>query len=590
VVRASRLVVSFLALAAFAFAASPSFSQLPVSGPVEVIEGDWVIQGAETRENADLFVQGNITIEAGGSLELRHTKLVMGKPSDRWGIPILDIRPGGSFKMLATDLGGSTLTSNETWVWYKVNGTFESRGSALHRNLIEWVWGENAWDPENQELVPALPDGGSRSGIRLDHNAVGTITYTDVQQVGIRHFIVSDASLTLEHVTLKANNPALSGVKVALQGVAAARSSQVTLRDVTIEPAHTGVYVISAENVLIEDSTIEGGIPLGQSGTSPVALQAKRGVVTVRGSTLTAPGNVVLVESNATVTLEDSTLRGYANIGLSALGTRAGSAFAGTPDITLRRVTFEPGVPGPTQNGVQTVFTQRLVVEESVLSGHKSNGIAAVNTTTVLRNSELRSNQEWGAWLHGGVLEAEGGNDFGSGLAANRLGRILKDLTLYVRVLDGDGRPLSNATVKAFDGDGDEVFSDLTRGPNPNDPRSDEKEGWLLDPHYLLAFRRLSDGTSETRVPYTLEASKRGYPTKSVVLDDLRWQRIGIALEGEEGETEPIVGGDAVENPFQEQEGFIEGPEHDHGAGAQRLGPVHGRRPRAVAPRSARWR
>lgn len=570
-----RLVVGLLALAALgAVASSPAWSQVPLPGATETIDGDWVIQGPEVRTDGTVFVRGNVTIQRGGSLELRHANLVFGKPTETWGLVTLDVRPGGSFKMVATELGPSMLTSNETWVRYKVNGTFESRGTATFRNAIEWVWGDNAWDPEKSELVPALPDGGSASGIRLDAGAVGTVTYTDVRQVGIRHFIVSDASLTLEHVTLEANNPAWSGVQVALQGVAAARSSQVTLRDVTIEPAHTALYVISAEKVLVEESRLEGGIPLGHSGTSPVALQAKGGDITIRGSTLKAPANVVMVESNATVVVEDSTIEGYANIGFSAFGLKESSPFGGTPDITLRRVTFRPGPPATTQNAVQTIFTARLVVEQSTLSGHSGNGIAAINTTTVLRNNQLRANQEWGAWLHGGVLEADSGNDYGSGLTANRLGRVVKDLTLYVRVLDGDGDAISNATVKAFDEDGREAFSDVTRGPNPKDPKSDEKEGWLMDSHYLVGFRRLNDGTTENHLPYTLEASKRGFPTKTVVLDDLRWQRLGIVLEGETGLAEPVVGGDAVKNPFEEESGWVDPHGHDHGehgAGAHRL-------------------
>lgn len=534
---------------------------LPESPAVEV-KGDWVVTGTETRTDAELFVHGNITVKDGGTLELRHTKLVMGQPQGEQKNPLIEVRPGGTLRLLATEAGGSAITSNETWVRWRMNGTFVSQGGEGARNLIEWVWGEIALDDRNKELVPALPDGGSASGFRIDGGGTATLARTDVRMAAVRHFIVSRASLILEDVVLGGNDPDKTAVRVPLQAVVAAKGAKVTLRDVRVEPVHTGLYVIDADSVLIERSTIEGGVPLGHSGTSPVALQMKKGTATVRGSTLRAPGTVVSLESTATFTAEDSALAGYTSIGLAAVGIRAGTALAGSPTITLRNVDFQPAGASTTQVGVQTVFGGVLTVENSRLVGHTGSGIAAVNTTVRLLGNTLHRNGEWGAWLHGGVLVQESGNDYGSGATANRLGRVLKDLLLYVRVVDGNSDPVSNATVRALDKDGREVWSSLTRGPNPRDPKGAEKEGWVQDAGHLIAFQVANDGTRQELVPYTLEASKKGFPTKSAVLDDLRWQRIGIVLAGASGEAEPIVGGEVVDNPFEEKSGFVDGGDH----------------------------
>lgn len=574
VVRFRRGALLFALAALAAFAPLPASSQVGLPEDGEVIDGDWVIRGAETRRDTTVYVRGNVTIESGGSLELRHARLLLGQPSDSWRLGGFEVKRGGTFRMFATDAGPSAVTSNETEIRYRVNGTFESRGTATHRNLIEWVWGELGYDPGREELVPLFPDGGSRSGIRFDGGAVGTLSYTDIQHVSVRHVIVADAAVTMDHVALKPNDPARTHMKVVMQALTAARSSQVTLRHSTVGPAHTALYVISAEKVVVEDSRLEGGLALGGAGNNPAAVYARRGDVTFRASVLKAPANVVLLESNVTLLVEDSAIQDYSNVGVTALGLKSTSAFPGTADITLRRVTFRPAASTMTQNGVQTIFANRLVVEDSTLSHHRGNGVAAINTTTVLRNSELRGNAEWGAWLHGGVLETEENNDYGSGANVNKFGRVSKDLTLYVRVLDAQGRPLSNATVKAFDRTGKEAFSDTTRGPNPKDPRGAEKEGWLMDPHYLVAFQRLNDGTHDNRLPYTLEASKAGHPTKTVVLDDLRWQRLGIVLAGASGATEPLVGGESLQNPFAPEEGWVDphGHDHgDHGSGAHRL-------------------
>lgn len=69
--------------------------------------GDWSVTGAETLENAHVLLDGNLTVESGGSLTLRHVRLALnGTYSGQYGIRV---RPGGALTIEA----GSVLTATQ---------------------------------------------------------------------------------------------------------------------------------------------------------------------------------------------------------------------------------------------------------------------------------------------------------------------------------------------------------------------------------------------------------------------------------------------------------------------------------------------
>jgi len=60
--------------------------------------GDWVVTGNETLENRSLMLDGNLTIESGGSLTISHSSLtVYCEYSDEHEIEVL---PGGTLRVL----------------------------------------------------------------------------------------------------------------------------------------------------------------------------------------------------------------------------------------------------------------------------------------------------------------------------------------------------------------------------------------------------------------------------------------------------------------------------------------------------------
>jgi parallel beta-helix repeat protein len=77
---------------------------------LQYVDGDWIVNGTESYSNEEIILTGNLTINSGGHLTLRHVTLAMNSTTEdgQFDIEVLD---GGT--LIITDIDGNPATTND---------------------------------------------------------------------------------------------------------------------------------------------------------------------------------------------------------------------------------------------------------------------------------------------------------------------------------------------------------------------------------------------------------------------------------------------------------------------------------------------
>ncbi len=132
-------------------------------------EGDWVITGTEIVQNADVLLDGNLTVQSGGSLTLRNTRLTLnGTYNGQYGIRV---QAGGAI----TIEGGNVITATKdtgrfTFV-VEPNAGFVMRDSELHG--CGWGTPYGAGTGENTGGLAIYTDNTLLEGNLFSNNFIG---------------------------------------------------------------------------------------------------------------------------------------------------------------------------------------------------------------------------------------------------------------------------------------------------------------------------------------------------------------------------------------------------------------------------------
>jgi parallel beta-helix repeat protein len=77
---------------------------------LQYVDGDWIVNGMESYSNEEIILTGNLTVEAGGHLTLRHVILAMNN-TNMDGLFNIEVLSGGT--LIITDIDDNPLTTND---------------------------------------------------------------------------------------------------------------------------------------------------------------------------------------------------------------------------------------------------------------------------------------------------------------------------------------------------------------------------------------------------------------------------------------------------------------------------------------------
>jgi parallel beta-helix repeat protein len=109
---------------------TPTHTHTPTSTPTPIQQGDWVVTGTEVVCNAYVLLDGNLTVQSGGSLTLRNTRLSLnGTYNGQYGIRV---QAGGAITIETGSIVTATKDTAHLTFIVEQNATLVMRDSELH--------------------------------------------------------------------------------------------------------------------------------------------------------------------------------------------------------------------------------------------------------------------------------------------------------------------------------------------------------------------------------------------------------------------------------------------------------------------------
>jgi parallel beta-helix repeat protein len=158
-------------------------------------EGDWVITGTEVVQNADVLLDGNLTVQGGGSLTLRHVRLTLNGTYDgQYGI---HVQAGGSITIEA----GSVITAASGAGHFSFVAEEGSQFVMQDSELHGCGWGTEVQDPAGP--TEAAPISWDTAGlfIQADEALVERSTFS----YNFGALVLAGTGITVQDNTVASN-------------------------------------------------------------------------------------------------------------------------------------------------------------------------------------------------------------------------------------------------------------------------------------------------------------------------------------------------------------------------------------------------
>ena len=296
-----RLGASHAAIFALFLLISPAFLSVTSAQPSQ---GNWVVTGQEVVENRTIALNGNLTIEDGGSLTLRNVTLTVDSQyNGQYGI---SVEEGGSMFIYDSNITASNLKNRFTFVVQGDN--FEMTNSGLHG--VGWCSPGNP----NAEIDPCIsPPLQTRAGplVETDNALIENDT---ISENGIGLLV------TGSHVTIIGNHFSSNDLS-ALGGFG---SSFDSITNNELSQNHTSfddgvMYFVGSQNDTFYGNTVFGAGKSGPVGRlDGIKTYGSSGIV-IANNSVSVPNIAVFLIDTQNSTVIDNRLT-FGEVGVSLLG------------------------------------------------------------------------------------------------------------------------------------------------------------------------------------------------------------------------------------------------------------------------------
>ena len=274
-----RLGTSLPAIFALLLLSSPAFLSVATAQPSQ---GNWVVTGQEVVENRTIALNGNLTIEDGGSLTLRNVTLIVNSQyNGQYGI---SVEKGGSMFIHDSNITASDLKNRFTFVVQGDN--FEMTNSGLHG--VGWC-SLNAGSAIDPCMSPPLQTHAGPL-IETDNALIENDTISE-NGIGL---LVTGSHMTIIGNSLSSND---------ISPLVGLGSSFDIITNNTLSQNHTSladsvIYFQASQNDTFYGNTVFGA----GNGTSP--FWRMDGIMTHLSSGIVVADNSVSVPNSAVVLVD----------------------------------------------------------------------------------------------------------------------------------------------------------------------------------------------------------------------------------------------------------------------------------------------
>jgi hypothetical protein len=400
------------------------------SGTIKVVER--LIDSIEYYSYETWEVNGDVLISEGGLLELDNVKIIMNSTEDQL---LWSVYEGGDLIM-----NNCNISAKDDFYPYefKINGK-----ATLDRSVFTGMGdqdsNENWWinEPGGIQIYSddvRITNSTIRNpdmGIYCQNSAPMIINNTiiDNENVGIYS---TKSNVSISQNTISSNN----WYGIYIEGQYNVWDYEPKINNNSISESETGIYVLYSK-VLISNNTIFNNSQGLDCYRSKVIINKNRFLNNHNGI-IDDYGNVSVIDMNV-IQGNDIGIELYNSI----ININGNEITGNEYGIKIGDANYED--------------SSTLFIENNTISSNSESGILAYGFFPVITNNTIGNNSDWGIVIFNGDAHIEG-NAYEFDNRSNGKGRIVKRITITVRVRDAIGRYIEDASLKITYSNGTETI------------------------------------------------------------------------------------------------------------------------------------
>jgi len=390
-----------------------SISPLPRAAEAQPTQGNWLVAGTQVVQNESISLNGNLTVQAGGSLTLDNVNLTIDAGYDgQYGISVL---PGGSMYVYNSTIAGSNPAGRYSFV--ENGNNFVMKGSQLHG--VGWCSAKGGSFNVKKCLPGGQPDHQFTTTVAPLVESDNALIEDNTFSRNAMGLIIGGSNITVKGNVFQSND-------FAAFGIFSSSADHVTSNSFEQDLRNTTTYLMQVQytnNSLIAGNTMLNG---NLSGVPPNQWMEHEGTgIGSEGITLLSSYNNVVTSDNISaaniaVFLVDADNNTISNNALIA-GENGVNTIGHAVDTKILSNTIVGGLTA----GVTLDLSHGSVVANNTISGDMTIGLQADHTSnSTFLNNDIRIDQSGQV----GLYLSSSRNDE---LAGNTISGALQGILIY---------------------------------------------------------------------------------------------------------------------------------------------------------------